>query len=88
MNYEIDLSTDARKYLSKLDKPTRNRLLDHFKILSENPRNPELDINKLQGYLSLYRLRVGTYRVLYTIEDNILIIFVVAIGPRGDIYKF
>jgi mRNA interferase RelE/StbE len=66
MNYEIDLSSDARKSLSKLDKPTRNRLLDHFKILSENPRNPELVIKKLQGYLSLYRLRVGAYSVLYT----------------------
>ncbi|NHN35653.1 type II toxin-antitoxin system RelE family toxin [Paenibacillus agricola] len=88
MNYEIDLSSDSRKYLSKLDRPTRNRILDHLKILSENPRNPELDIKKLQGYLSLFRLRVGSYRILYTIEDNVLIIFVVTIGSRGDVYKF
>jgi mRNA interferase RelE/StbE len=71
MSYEIDLSSDSRKYLTKLDKPTRNRILDHLNILSENPRNPELDIKKLQGYLNLFRLRVGSYRILYTIEDNI-----------------
>lgn len=47
MNYEINLSSDSRKYLSKLDKPTRNRILDHLNILSENPRNSELDIKKL-----------------------------------------
>ncbi|MDF2960466.1 MAG: hypothetical protein K0S39_2201 [Paenibacillus sp.] len=88
MNFEIELSSDSRKYLSKLDKPTRNRILDHLNILSDNPRNPELDIKKLQGYISLYRLRVGTYRILYTIDDNVLIIFVVTIGSRGDVYKF
>jgi mRNA interferase RelE/StbE len=88
MNYEIDLSSDSRKYLSKLDKPTRNRILDRLNILSENPRNPELDIKKLQGYISLYRLRVGSYRILYTIDENVLIIFVVTIGSRGDVYKF
>jgi len=88
MNYEINLSSDSRKYLSKLDKPTRNRIMDHLNILSENPRNSEMDIKKLHGRLGLYRLRIGSYRVLYTIENKMLIIFIVTIGPRGDVYKF
>ncbi|GIP53258.1 type II toxin-antitoxin system RelE family toxin [Paenibacillus vini] len=87
MNYKIELSTDSEKYLRKLDKPTKIRILNHLTILTENPRHPELDIKKMQGRPNLYRLRVGTYRILYTIKDDILVVFVVTVGPRGDVYK-
>jgi mRNA interferase RelE/StbE len=87
MNYEIELSSDSEKYLYKLDKPTRTRIIDNLNILSQNPRDPELDIKKMQGRINLYRLRVGSYRVLYKIEDNKLLIYVVRVGSRGDVYK-
>lgn len=88
MNYKIELSTDSEKYLRKQDKPTKVRILNHLHILAENPRHPELDIKKMQGKPNLYRLRVGTLRVLYTIKDDILIVFIVTtIGPRSDVYK-
>ena len=41
----------------------------------------------MTGYESLYRLRVGTYRVLFTVENDILTVRVLQIGNRGDIYK-
>jgi len=87
MIYEIKFSTDSEKYLRKLDKPSRVRILNHLKILAENPRNPELDIKKMQGRLNLYRLRIGTYRVLYNVKDDLLLVYIVTIGSRGDVYK-
>ncbi|MFC5528879.1 type II toxin-antitoxin system RelE family toxin [Cohnella yongneupensis] len=87
MNYKIELSKRSLKYLNKLDQNTRRRISVHIELLSDNPRNPELNIKKIQGESSLYRLRVGNYRILYTIEDNQLIIVVINIAPRGDAYN-
>ena len=87
MNYKIELSTDSEKYLRILDKSTRVRILNHLKILTENPRHPELDIKKMQGRPNLYRLRVGNYRILYTIKGDILVVFVVTVVPRDVVYK-
>lgn len=47
MNYEIELGPDALKYLSKMEKPLRIRILDQLHILSKNPRHPELNIKKI-----------------------------------------
>lgn len=87
MNYEIELSNEATKYLRKLDKPIRIRILNYLTLLADNPRHAELDIKKLQGRKNLYRLRVGTCRILYTIKEDLLIVYVVTIGSRGDVYK-
>ncbi len=87
MNYEIKFLKDAYKYLQKQDKVTRNRILDHLQILSQDPRHPELDIKRMQGTENQFRLRVGSYRIIYTVIDNELIVIVVKVGARGDIYK-
>ncbi|MGG6312398.1 type II toxin-antitoxin system RelE family toxin [Paenibacillus macerans] len=87
MKYEIKFLKDAYKYLQRQNSSTRNRILDHLKILSENPRHPELDIKRMQGVENQFRLRVGSYRVVYSIVDNELIIIVIRIGSRGDVYK-
>lgn len=87
MNYSIEIYKEAFKYLKKLDKPTRIRIAHAIQVLADNPYNAELDIKKMQGIEEEFRLRVGNYRVLYTINDNILQIHVVKIGSRGDIYK-
>ena len=87
MNYAIKLHNDALRYLQKQDKVTRNRILDHFDILAENPKHPELDIKKMQGVNDRYRLRVGSFRIVYSIHDNELIVIIIKIGSRGDVYK-
>jgi mRNA interferase RelE/StbE len=87
MNYKIELSKRSYKYLEKLDKKSKERITKYLLLLTENPRNPDLNIKKIQGESSLYRLRVGSFRILYTIEDNVLIITVIKIGPRGDVYN-
>ncbi|UHA71952.1 type II toxin-antitoxin system RelE family toxin [Paenibacillus sp. 481] len=87
MNYEIKFYKEAIKNIRKLDKATRNRILDHLHILSENPRSPELDIKKMQGIENHFRLRVGSYRVVYSIFKDQLIIVVIKVGSRGDVYN-
>ena len=47
----------------------------------------DLDIKHLQGYEDLYRLRVGQVRLIYKIENDELLIFIIKAGKRGDIYK-
>ena len=87
MNYEIKFYKDTLKSIQRLDKPTRNRILDHINILSENPKHPELDIKRMQGTVNQYRLRVGSYRVIYSIFNDHLIIVIIKVGSRGDVYK-
>ncbi len=87
LNYKLEFSNESKKYLKKLDKPTARRILEAVESIKESPRQSS-SIKKMQGYdAEVYRLRVGTYRVIYEIVDDKLIIFIVRIGPRGDIYK-
>lgn len=70
------------KFLAKQPKPQQERLLRAiYKLPTEG------DIKTMSGYDGLYRLRVGTYRVLFTIENAILTVRVLQIGNRGDVYK-
>lgn len=78
----IEIDKPAMKFLAMQPKPQQERLL---KAISKLPNDG--DIKPMSGYDNLYRLRVGTYRVLYTIENAILMIRVLQIGNRGDVYK-
>lgn len=87
MIYSIEFDKSAYKYLQKLDKTTRTRIVQHLQILCEDPFHTELDIKKMLGTTGDYRLRIGNYRVVYTVEDAVLVIYIIKIGPRGDVYK-
>ena len=76
---QIKYSKQAYKYLIKLHKPKRE------KIIAAINEIPEGDITKMRGIDNLYRLRVNDYRVLFTPEYDIIKIN--KIGSRGDIYK-
>lgn len=82
MKYRIEIDKPALKFLQKQPQAQRERLLRAIQGL------PELgDIKPLGGYENLYRLRVGSFRVLYTIIGDLLIVRVLDIGNRGDVYK-
>lgn len=78
----IQIDKPALKFLVKQPKPQQERLLRAIAKLPEAG-----DIKPMAGHDDLYRLRVGDYRVLYTVENAILIVRVLQIGNRGDVYK-
>jgi len=83
--YKIIFSKNAEKFLDTIDKPTRQRVFEKVYELRSNSEN--LDIKKLKLYQALYRLRVGNLRVVYTIKHKLIVIYIVAIGHRKDVYK-
>lgn len=86
MKYEIEISDSAEKFLEKIPKKDRLRILEKIDTLEQNPM-PTGSI-KLKGYLdALYRIRSGDYRVVYSIQKDVLIILVVEIGHRREIYR-
>ena len=82
--YEVELSEVAKRDLTKLEGQVQDRLRLAFKVLSGNPRPPKSV--KLKGR-SGYRVRVGDYRIIYEIFDKRVIILIVRIGHRREIYK-
>jgi mRNA interferase RelE/StbE len=85
MKYEILLKKEAAKYLASLGKPTRSRILLALDSLSKIP--PQGDIAIMQGMEGFFRLRVGSYRVIFTIDEIEKTVYIQTIGPRGDVYK-
>ncbi len=81
MKYQIVFQKAALKFLRKQDRKTQKHLLTEISKLPSGS-----DIKHLRGY-DMYRLRVGTMRVLYTIDNTIQIISIENIDSRGEIYK-
>ncbi|MCD7864244.1 MAG: type II toxin-antitoxin system RelE/ParE family toxin [Lachnospiraceae bacterium] len=79
--YKIKFEKAAQKFLDKQDKSQRIRL---YKAICQLPEGT--DIKKLKG-CNLLRLRVGDFRIIYTIEEEIKIITIENIDNRGDVYK-
>lgn len=82
MSYWIVIEKPALKFLQKQPQAQRERLLRAIQGLPDNG-----DVKPMGGHENLYRLRVGSYRVLYSIEDALLIVRVLTAGNRGDVYK-
>lgn len=84
LTYRIELRPAAVRALRAIDHKDRDRIRGAIALLGENPRPP--GAKTLQGRPGL-RVRVGNYRILYTIHDDVLIVVVVPLGQRGDVYK-
>lgn len=82
MPYRIEIDKRAVKFIAKQPKPQRERILKAIYKLPETG-----DIKQMQGYTGYYRLRVGDYRIIYTVNNDVLLVRVIEIGNRGDIYK-
>ena len=83
MGYKITISRSAEKELDRLHPVVYNRIIKKLLSLEDNPR--PRGIKKLSGFEE-YRLRVGDYRILFTIDDHHHIVNVVAVGHRREIY--
>jgi mRNA interferase RelE/StbE len=88
MKYNLIFKKQVKKFIEKQDKNLKNRLKEAFLNLGDNPypTNDSLDIKKLKA-CSEYRLRIGKYRFIYQIEEDVLIIIMEKADSRGDIYK-
>jgi mRNA interferase RelE/StbE len=83
--YQIEITRDALRALAKLDKPVRRRVQAAIDALGEQPRLH--GVIALQGLAGAYRIRVGDHRVIYTIDDGRLVVLVVDLGHRREIYR-
>lgn len=84
--FSIEYRRPARKALTRMPKPLAGRFLCAFERLARDPSRSDLDSKPLVGRDG-YRLRIGEWRAIYRIEADRLVIMVLDIGPRGDIYK-
>ena len=82
--YRVELTRSAVKSLKRVDAHHRDRLRGVIALLSEDPRPP--GARALHGRPG-FRVRVGDYRVIYTIDDGRLVVVVVGLGHRRDVYS-
>lgn len=84
-NYKIEIAKSAEKSLYKIPKAYLVKIIDALKALATNPYPS--GCKKLTGEEQTYRIRVGSYRIIYEIFDNLILIKVLKIGHRKDVYR-
>ncbi|BBO82532.1 hypothetical protein DSCO28_30980 [Desulfosarcina ovata subsp. sediminis] len=85
MNYRIEIIRSAAKALKKIPKADQKRIAEKIDSLSENL--PKKETTKMKGNNPFHKIRVGNYRIIYEIHEDVLVILVVKIGHRRDIYR-
>jgi mRNA interferase RelE/StbE len=84
MTYRVEISRRAAKAVTSLDKPLRRKILAAIDALSGDPR--PVGCRKLAGQQA-WRIRVGDYRIIYEIHDQVLLVIVIDIGHRREICR-
>ena len=84
--YKISFTKQAYRALHRMPKNTSGLILEKVELIAADPYAQHNNVTKLQNR-SGYRLRVGDWRVIYETQDDQLIILVLKIGSRGDIYR-
>ncbi len=82
MAYQIQIEKSALKQLSKIEKPAREKIRTAISDLAENPR-PH-GYKKLVDEGGLYRIKAGDYRIIYEVQDKILLVSVLRIAKRNE----
>jgi len=86
MAYAIEIARPAQRQLKKLDAPSRRKVSRRIDGLAKNPR-PSGVVKLTDVSPPIYRVREGQYRVLYTINDDALIVLVVRVAHRSESYR-
>lgn len=82
--YAIEYATSVAKQLRRIDPAAGRRLRAAIERLADDPR--PAGCRQLSGYPGQWRIRVGDYRVVYTVEDGRLVVLVLHVGHRGQVY--
>jgi mRNA interferase RelE/StbE len=86
MRHAIQFLPSAQKALAALSKPIQRRIDEHMRALADNPR-PHGAAPLKGGGRGLWRVRVGDYRILYQIRDADLIVLVIDVAHRREVYR-
>ena len=84
-DYEVSFADQVLKQLRRLDKPVRLRIARKVQELSSDPRPP--GSIPLKGESEAWRVRVGDYRIVYSINDGRLVVLVLSIAHRSEVYR-
>ncbi len=84
MRYSLTIKQSALKEIQRLDKPDRKRLIEAIDKLAENPHVGKLLKGEFSG---LRRIRVGSWRVIYEINDGKVVVLILRVAHRKDIYR-
>jgi len=85
-HYRLEIRPSVEKTLRKIRDAKLHRQFDEaFNKLAENPRR--MGAEKMAGFENRYRFRVGDYRIIYEIHDSVLLVLILAIGDRKEIYR-
>jgi mRNA interferase RelE/StbE len=83
--YEIRIARRAAKAINALERRDQQRIRAAIELLAENPRPPACVA--MSGEQDVYRVRVGDYRIVYEVSGAMLIIYVVRVGHRREVYR-
>ena len=86
VSYTLQIKKQAKKALQSVPQPDRTRITEKIVLLEKTPDNTSLDIKKLQGE-PYFRLRVGQWRIIFDRDNEVKIISIEKINPRGGAYK-
>ncbi|HMJ07726.1 MAG TPA: type II toxin-antitoxin system RelE/ParE family toxin [Pyrinomonadaceae bacterium] len=85
--YTIEFVKSARKEFERLPVKVRAKTVEALNLLAQNPYSELLKIKKMKGAADLYRIRLGDYRVLYELRNSRMVVLVIKIGHRSEVYR-
>lgn len=83
--YSVQIPRKVEKVIASLQRTEQRRIQGAIDLLADNPRPPSC--TAMVGYSDTYRVRVGTYRIVYEVRDRELIVIVVQVGHRREVYR-
>lgn len=85
--YSVEFLRSARKEFERLPAKIRQKVVDALSLLAVDPYSELLKVKKMKGFAHLFRIRIGDYRVLYEVRGERLLIVIIKVGHRSEIYR-
>ncbi|MFQ5674247.1 MAG: type II toxin-antitoxin system RelE/ParE family toxin [Nitrospinales bacterium] len=85
MAYAVQISPAAARQIRKLSRSVQRKIVKRLEALEAVPRPP--GAVKIKGGENLYRIRTGDYRIIYEIRDQVLVVLILKVGDRKEIYR-